>query len=103
VSHVPWRRSILDLARKNDLCAVASEAWNSFFLVRDEAEQVWEWRFGGGHRVRIQSGWRRTNNACPRCAFAASKGIEVAGATGAMRRGKYGKYGASGNRIPVCL
>jgi hypothetical protein len=36
-------------------------------------------------------------------AFAASKGIEVAGATGAMRRGKYGKYGGRGNRIPVCL
>ncbi|MES1166904.1 MAG: hypothetical protein ABUL68_02785, partial [Pseudomonadota bacterium] len=33
---------------------------------------------------------------------AASHRMEVAGATGAMRRGNYGKYGARGNRIPVC-
>lgn len=29
--------------------------------------------------------------------------IEVAGATGAMRRGNHVKYGARGNRIPVSL
>src|SRR5690349_2946938 len=31
-----------------------------------------------------------------------SRGMDVAGATGAMRRGSHGKYGVRGNRIPVC-
>jgi hypothetical protein len=61
---------------------------------------------GADSGVVIESGYSpvgQDNNAYPRCAFAASKGIEVAGATGAMRRGKYGKCGARGNRIPVRL
>jgi len=31
------------------------------------------------------------------------EGDRVAGATGAMRRGKHGKCGTRGNRIPVCF
>ena len=80
----------------------ASEAWNSL-----SSSAMKPSRFGsGGSGVVIESGYSpvgQDNNACPRCAFAASKGIEVAGATGAMRRGNHGKYGARGNRIPVCF
>jgi hypothetical protein len=32
-----------------------------------------------------------------------SQEMELTGATGAMRRGNHGKYGARGNRVPVCL
>ena len=54
-------------------------------------------RIGVTGHVCNQTVQRRSGHGQP------AAGLEGAGATGAMRRGNHGKYGACGNRIAVCF